>query len=117
MGGLYRKTCRTYYLNSALPLKVREIDVCMVFMALYIFGIKKYWPPICKEIVRVLKPGGRLAILECKKEEMPFGPPFDIRLTPEEVAEGMRIAGFEETGYTELAYTYLIQFKHTAKFK
>ncbi|MDY6903196.1 MAG: class I SAM-dependent methyltransferase [Thermodesulfobacteriota bacterium] len=38
-----------------------------------------------KEVTRLLKPGGRLAIVEIKKEETPFGPPMDIRLSPEDL--------------------------------
>lgn len=40
---------------------------------------------LTRETQRLLKPGGILAILEFKKEEMPFGPPIDIRLSPREL--------------------------------
>jgi ubiquinone/menaquinone biosynthesis C-methylase UbiE len=38
-----------------------------------------------KEVNRLLKPNGVLAILEIKKEETPFGPPLDIRFSPDEL--------------------------------
>ena len=38
-----------------------------------------------KEIKRLLKPNGKLAIIEIKKEDTPFGPPLGIRFSPEEL--------------------------------
>jgi ubiquinone/menaquinone biosynthesis C-methylase UbiE len=38
-----------------------------------------------KEVLRLLRPNGRLAIVEFKKETTPFGPPLDIRYSPEEL--------------------------------
>ncbi len=32
----------------------------------------------------VLKPDGRLVIIECKKEDLPFCPPMHLRHSPEE---------------------------------
>ena len=38
-----------------------------------------------KEVKRLLKPNAILAIIEIKKEETPFGPPLDIRFSPDEL--------------------------------
>jgi ubiquinone/menaquinone biosynthesis C-methylase UbiE len=40
-----------------------------------------------KEVKRLLKPNGILAIVEIKKERTPFGPPLDIRFSPQELKE------------------------------
>ena len=40
-----------------------------------------------EEIKRLLKPNGILAIVEIKKEPTPFGPPLDIRFSPQELKE------------------------------
>jgi len=37
------------------------------------------------EVKRLLKPNGTLAIVEIKKEDTPFGPPLDMRFSPEEL--------------------------------
>ena len=37
------------------------------------------------EVKRLLKPNGILAIVEIKKEDTPFGPPLDMRFSPEEL--------------------------------
>jgi ubiquinone/menaquinone biosynthesis C-methylase UbiE len=40
-----------------------------------------------KETRRLLKPNGVLAIVEIKKEPTPFGPPLDIRFSPQELKD------------------------------
>ncbi|MBN1910846.1 MAG: class I SAM-dependent methyltransferase [Pirellulales bacterium] len=37
------------------------------------------------EVARVLKPGGRLGVVEIQKGELRFGPPTEIRFSPEEL--------------------------------
>jgi ubiquinone/menaquinone biosynthesis C-methylase UbiE len=39
------------------------------------------------EVKRILKPNGILAIVEIIKEPTPFGPPLDIRFSPQELKE------------------------------
>ncbi len=48
-----------------------------------------------REVVRILTPGGRLLLLEWKKEETPAGPPLRDRLTPEESAGWLAGAGLQ----------------------
>lgn len=93
-----------------LPVDDNCMDMCMIFTVLHIFGLKSHAPGIWREAARVLKPGGCLAVVECKKEEMSFGPPVHMRLAPEEVEESIRDMGFTKTGYTDLGYNYLLRF-------
>ena len=46
------------------------------------------------EASRVLKPGGRLAIIEWEKTEMPVGPPIEHRLYHEEIMKMVMDSGF-----------------------
>jgi ubiquinone/menaquinone biosynthesis C-methylase UbiE len=41
------------------------------------------------EVKRLLKSGGRLAILEIKKETTPFGPPLEMRLSADDLKEAI----------------------------
>ena len=65
------------------------------------------------EIVRILKPGGKLTVIECKKEEMPFGPPLEMRISPEELEDALRGYGFRKQEYVNLGYYYMMLFEAT----
>lgn len=46
------------------------------------------------EIRRLLKPGGKVALIDWRKEAMPDGPPLEIRVAEEAVMEQLCNAGF-----------------------
>lgn len=52
------------------------------------------------EVKRLLAPSGRLAIVEIVKRQTPFGPPLEIRFSPEDLvhALGLRPAALVEVG-------------------
>jgi hypothetical protein len=41
---------------------------------------------------------------------MPFGPPLSMRISPEELEEGVCSYGFEITEHVDLGYNYMMQF-------
>lgn len=47
-----------------------------------------------REVLRILAPGGRVAVVEWRKETMASGPPLHERLTVEEVRTDLTSAGF-----------------------
>lgn len=53
-----------------------------------------------QEVKRLLKPGGRLAVVEINKVDTPFGPPLHMRFTPAELSEavGLKPVGLFEAG-------------------
>jgi len=53
-----------------------------------------------KEVKRILKPKARLAIVEIQKKDTPFGPPLNIRFSPEELIQTINLnpKAFVEVG-------------------
>ena len=47
-----------------------------------------------KKARKILKPGGRVAIIEYRRNASAIGPPMDMRLSPEQVIEELAAAGF-----------------------
>jgi ubiquinone/menaquinone biosynthesis C-methylase UbiE len=62
-----------------------------------------------KEIMRILKNDGILAVVDWKKESTPMGPPVDDRFSELDAAEILRLCGFELIEIREAGpYHYLI---------
>ena len=97
-------------ITGTLPVQDNCMDMCLISTVLHIPFITKNMNAIFKEAGRVLKPGKRLAVIECKKEEMPFGPPLDMRLSPDDVEKPAQKCGFIKLDVKDLGYNYMIQF-------
>ncbi|MGD9159317.1 MAG: methyltransferase domain-containing protein [Desulfobacteraceae bacterium] len=97
-------------ITKSLPVTDSSIDLCFISTVLHIPAVSKNIPALFNEVCRVLKPGKRLAIIECKKEEMPFGPPLDMRLSPTDIENFTQGYDFRKLSLVDLGYNYLIQF-------
>jgi ubiquinone/menaquinone biosynthesis C-methylase UbiE len=63
---------------------------------------------VLRETARVLKPEGKLVIVEYKKIETPSGPPVTMRLSEQELGEITTRFGFRKERVSEVgAYHYL----------
>jgi ubiquinone/menaquinone biosynthesis C-methylase UbiE len=66
--------------------KLEAFSIDLIYMSTVIHGFSKVQVEgFIKEVKRLLKPDGKLAIVEIKKEDTPFGPPLGIRFSPEEL--------------------------------
>jgi ubiquinone/menaquinone biosynthesis C-methylase UbiE len=72
-------TKRTDIEDSSIDL-IYLSTVFHIFSDIQIFGFEK-------EINRILKPGAQLAIINITKEDTPFGPPVQMRFSPEELRQ------------------------------
>ena len=98
-------------ITRKLPIKDGCIDLCLISTVLHIFPKPKFELKMFEEIKRVLKPKGRLAVIECKKEDQPWGPPKHMRISPDEMIQGLAPYGYVKCAYKDLGKTYLIQFE------
>jgi len=97
-------------ITEPLPIEDNYIDVCLIATVLHIPAVSKHIKSVFDEIHRVLKPGGRLAVIECKKEDMPFGPPKSMRLSPDDIERAIRQSDFKKIGVIDLKYNYMVHF-------
>jgi len=64
---------------------------------------------IIEESYRLLKPGGKIFIVDWKKTDMPQGPPLSIRCLPEQVENQLIESGFKGVYFfNELAQHFLV---------
>ena len=97
-------------ITGPLPIKDGCVDVCLMATVLHIPAVARRMRAVFSEVRRVLKTSGRLVIIECKKEDMPFGPPKNMRVSPEELENAISECGFEKVSLVDLGYNYMIQF-------
>ena len=61
---------------------------------------------------RCLKPGGRVAVIDWQKRDLPVGPPPEHKLAREQVVEEMEAAGYALVGEPDvLPYQYFLLFR------
>ena len=101
-----------------IPVEDQSIDVCLMSTVLHDFVDDRIDRGVLNEIVRVVKPTGRLAVMEFKKIDGPPGPPKHIRLSPEEVADMLDPYGFKKERSADVGpYNYLILLKKLSKLE
>ena len=97
-----------------IPIEDACVDVCLMATVLHDLVADQVDQPALKEIVRVIRPEGMLAIVEFFKKEGPLGPPKPVRLSPEEVDRMLSVYGFQQKRYAEIGPdNYLQVFKKT----
>ena len=107
------KNLKTFVGDVAQNIPVEDdcVDVCLMATVLHDLVAETVDMQTLKEITRVIKPGGTLAIVEFHKKKGPPGPPKPVRLSPEEVDQMVSAYGFRQIRYTEIGPdNYLIIF-------
>jgi ubiquinone/menaquinone biosynthesis C-methylase UbiE len=94
-----------------VPLAGESVDVGFMATVLHDLVEARTATGALTEMARLLKPGGRFAIVEFEKIDGPPGPPRHIRLDPEEVETLVAPYGFRRQKTAKLGpYNYLITF-------
>ncbi len=107
-----RKNIKTIIadISQSIPVDDKKIDICLLSTVLHAMDLNKCKDKLFSEIKRILKPNGRLAIIECKKEISNFGPPFHMRISALEIDEMLKQYDFVKVSAIELGINYMIQF-------
>jgi ubiquinone/menaquinone biosynthesis C-methylase UbiE len=95
--------------SRRIPVEHASVDVCLMATVLHDFVGDHVERQVIKEIVRVIKPRGTLAILEYKKTEGPPGPPKSVRLAPEEVSKLLTPYGFKQQRVIDVGPDHYLQ--------
>lgn len=96
-----------------MPLVSDSVDLCLMSTVLHDLIEDHTDEGTLKEVVRVMKPGGKLAVIEFKKMQGPPGPPMGIRLSPEETDALLQPYAFEKMETHDIGpYNYLSIFKY-----
>jgi SAM-dependent methyltransferase len=99
--------------EASAPIPVPDASVDLVLMAtvLHDFVEQHVEQAVLQQIARVLKPRGRLAVIEFKKIEGPPGPPLAIRLSEPETAGLVQAHGLRDGRSVDIGdYHYLSVF-------
>jgi ubiquinone/menaquinone biosynthesis C-methylase UbiE len=97
---------RSSELEPSIPQ--RSVDLALVAFVLHEVDQRSSFLLATK---RLLREGGRIAVLEWEKMETPVGPPLEMRLTPEEIVGDATAAGLtleEQRSFHE--WHYLLVF-------
>ena len=97
-------------ISKNIPLDSDSIDMVLMANVLHCFVADEEVEKVMSNIVEVLKPGGVLAVVEFRKLDGIKGPPFNIRISPEEVSIILKDYGFEITDKHEIGeYHYIVK--------
>ena len=90
-------------------LPVQSADLIFICDVLHhIQNRTAYYP----KLVKALKPGGRVVVVDFYKKDLPVGPPPSMKLSDEEVITELRNAGFTLTKRLDiLPYQYYLFFE------
>lgn len=81
-------------ITKGTGLKDASVDLVYLSTVFHIFSNSRI-DGFIKEVQRILKPNARLAIVNIKKEDTPFGPPMEMRFSPAELKQKLPFAAGE----------------------
>lgn len=108
--GIYNIHPAVSDIREKIDIKDVSIDACLIATVLHMMDFETETDRLFAEIKRVLKPGGKLAVIECKKENSSFGPPMHARISPEELEKGTSKFGFSKVDDADLGFNYMMIF-------
>jgi ubiquinone/menaquinone biosynthesis C-methylase UbiE len=94
--------------------QIEESSIDLIYLSTVFHGFSKdQIDAFQKEAKRLLKPNGKLAVIEIKKENTPFGPPLEIRFSPDELKKAITLMPISLVEVGE--YFYMQVFENLKK--
>ncbi|MBU0650708.1 class I SAM-dependent methyltransferase [bacterium] len=76
--------------------QIDDASLDLIYLSTVAHGFSKIqMQGFVQEIKRLLKPNSILAVLEINKEETPFGPPMNLRFSPDELIKAIPLTPIE----------------------
>jgi ubiquinone/menaquinone biosynthesis C-methylase UbiE len=95
-------------ITTTTQLPASAIDLIYLSTVFHIFSPEQI-KGFEAEVKRLLAPRGRLAIVEIVKRATPFGPPLNMRLSPEDLTHALRLAPLGAVEVGEYFYMQLFE--------
>ena len=95
-------------ITQTTGLNASSIDLVYLSTVFHIFSDAQI-DGFVKEVKRILKPNARLAIVNMKKEDTPFGPPVKMRSSPQELIQKLPFAPKKLIEVGEIFYMQLFE--------
>jgi len=84
---------------GATKIPEASLDIALIINVLF---QNKNYQDILKEAARLIKPGGKLLVVDWKKSGVPFGPQVDIRVDAETIKQAAALVKLKLVEETEL---------------
>ena len=82
-------------ITETIPLDAEILDIVLMANVLHGFVAEGEVKEVMNNISRVLKPGGVFAVVEFRKVEDNIGPPYDVKVSPEDVSNILLEHGYD----------------------
>jgi len=79
--------------ENRFPLKDENLDFVLLANMIHELDDRRLF---FREVWRVVKPGGRICVVDWKRKRMDIGPPIKIRFTKNRIKEMLRQSGFSQ---------------------
>ena len=104
------KNLRAVTANANDPMLPEAVDLVLIVDTVHHIEDRNAY---FAKVKTKLKPGGRIVIVDFKKEDTPVGPPLEMRLGPDDVIADLKKSGLIQTDIDEqtLPYQYILTFR------
>jgi ubiquinone/menaquinone biosynthesis C-methylase UbiE len=96
-------------ITKNIPIDDDSVDHIMMANVLHGFVAENEVEPVMDNINRIIKSGGIFSVVEFRKIENSPGPPFNVKISPEQVTEMLAQYGYDTIDTQEIGkYHYIV---------